>query len=366
MRIIARRHRPLLTVDNRILTYHFGCIYLLNPNSEKSELVCRLPIGTLKRLASYSRLIERLLRLEVKATIALTESQILVSFRGNVFRIDLNTKTIIKEHTYRSGMNNPLSFSRIEGITGFDDCIAYGEYTLNPRRENSSAIYVRSLDSADWKKVYEFPAGTVRHIHGITPDKVRDCVYIFTGDLDSESGIWESRDNFKTVKPIMVGAQKYRTGFWYPVKGGYLYPTDTATEQNHIYFAAQGAGGNWHIRSIMEIDGSCISALDTEDTVYISTTVEADESVTGWKSWFNYKRGKGIKSNYAQLLSVNKQTLSIKKITQFKKDVLPYKLFQYGSILMVDFSAYNGLLIYPIGVQGFDGKLLLLALNEVK
>jgi hypothetical protein len=359
MRIIAQRHRPLLAVGKKILTCHFGGIYLLDADNGKTEFICKLPIGGLKRLGSRSRLLERLFRLEVKATIAITETQLLLSFRGSIYRIDLVAKSIVKEHTYRSGMNNPLLFTRIEGVAGFDDCIAYGEYTLNPHRKNSSAIYVRNLLSAEWKKVFEFPPGTVRHIHGIVPDTVRNCVYILTGDLDIESGIWESRDNFKTVKPVMKGAQKYRTGFWYPVNDGYLYPTDTATEQNYIYFATQDKNGSWQIKSIADIDGSCISALDTDDKIYISTTVEADESVTGWKSWLNYKKGAGIKSDYAQLLEVDKQNLSVKKIAQFKKDVLPYKLFQYGSILMVNLPACNAIVAYPVGVKSFDAKLLL-------
>ncbi|MDD4436544.1 MAG: hypothetical protein PHS04_00710 [Tissierellia bacterium] len=364
MEIIAHRHRPLIAIGKKLLTCHFGGIYLLNVNNKKSEFICKLPIDAFKRLASRSRLLERLLRLEVKATVAITETQLLLSYRGDIYRIDLDEKTIVKEHTYRSGMNNSLSFSKIEGVKGFDDCIAYGEYTLNPRRENSSAIYVRSLLSADWKKVFEFSAGTVRHIHGIAPDKAAGCVYILTGDLDNESGIWVSRDNFKTVKPIMSGAQKYRTGFWYSVKDGYLYPTDTATEQNYIYFATQRLDGSWQIKSVSDIDGSCISALDTDDKVYISTTVEADESITGWKSWINYKKGAGIKSDYAQLLAVDKQNLSVKKIAHFKKDILPYKLFQYGSVLIVNLPDCKSIAVYPVGVKKFDAKLLLIEYGD--
>lgn len=357
--LVVKRHRPLLYMDGQILTSHYGSLFLVDPKTAAAKQVCSIPVSMLKKFAARSRLLERLLRLEVKTAIKLSANEALVSYRGGIYHINIATGDIEREYSYRNGMNNPLCFTRIEGIKGFENCIAFGEYILNPGRNMPSAIFIRSLDDAQWRKVYEFPAGTVRHIHSIVADKEDDCVYIMTGDLDSESGIWVSRDGFRTVTPVLAGSQTYRTGFLFKVSNGYIYPTDTAVEQNYIYYVELGMNKTPQVKPITEIDGSCTSALDTEEYAFIATTVEADESITGWRSWINYKRGLGIKSNYSKLLMVDKRSLEIRQIVSFKKDFLPYKLFQYGTMVLVDLPDINSLAIYPVGVKKHDGELML-------
>jgi hypothetical protein len=361
MRVLSKRHRPLLVIGDKVLTSHFGSVCLLDIEKRKVETICPLPVAGWKRFLSHFREIERLLRLEIKAEIALNSSEVLLSYGGVIYHVDIMNKQIEEEHRYCKEMNNPLYFARIEGVEGFDDGIAYGEYTINARRDNSSSIFMRSLKLPEWKKVFEFPAGTVRHIHGITPDRQNRCVYILTGDLDSESGIWVSRDNFRTVEPLLTGLQKYRTGFWYPVKDGFIYPTDTAVEQNYLFYAfPDKRNGEWKTRIVAELDGSCVSALNTEKTIYVSTTVEPDESITGWRSWINYKKGAGINSSYAKLIAIDKNSLNIREIAQFKKDILPYRLFLYGYVVIRNLPLRNSILLYPVGVKKYDGKLLII------
>lgn len=358
--LIAKRHRPLLTIGKEILTCHFGSLYLLNISTGQASKVCSLPVKSRYRFLARFRPLERLLRLEVKAAIALSDTVVLISYLGSIYRVDISSGEIIKEHDYCSGMNNPLYFTRIEGITGFEDCIAYGEYTINSNRKNASAIYIRSLSTPNWCKVYEFPAGEVRHIHGLKAALGDDCVYIMTGDLDNESGIWVSRDGFHTITPVLTGKQKYRTGFMFTVSNGYVYPTDTATEQNYIYLAEYN-DAQLNLRVLAKLDGSCVNAIDTETDIFITTAVEPDENITGWRSWINYKKGAGIKSDRTQLLKVDKKSMEYKNIFSAKKDILPYRLFQYGSMILVDCPHAGGVMVYPIGVKKFDGKLLLLS-----
>lgn len=358
IRLIAKRHRPLLTLEKMVLTYHVGGLYLLDPETKETSKVCTLPMKRYHRILVHFRLIERLLRLEVKAAIALSDTEVLISYLGGIFHINLESGEITQEHTYRSGMNNPLYFTRVTGLRGFTDCIAYGEYTINPKRTNPSAIYIRSFSTPDWHKVFEFPAGQIRHIHGLKAAHEDGCVYIMTGDLDKESGIWSSSDGFRTVNPVLVGQQKYRTGFMYSVANGYIYPTDTAMEQNYVYYAEKNEAC-FNLKTVTELDGSCVNSAETEDEVYIATAVEPDERVTGWRSWINYKKGAGIKSEYSQLLRVNKKSLNCDCLFRAKKDIWPYRLFQYGSMIVVKGPEANSILVYPVGVKKYDGTLFL-------
>lgn len=365
MQVIAKRHRPLLVLVDKVITCHYGKIYSLDIESGKSEYIAALPIAKWKRVLSRFRVFERLLRIEAKTAAYLDEESIVVSC-GGVWNVNLKNGKTVKEFTYRNGMSSPTRMSRIEGIDGFDDCIAYGEYILNPQRNKPAAVFTRKLDSADWEMAYEFPAGAVRHIHSVVPSAENKCVYILTGDLDNESGIWVAKDNFKTVYPLVHGLQKYRTVALVEGDKGFLYATDTALEQNYIYFMSQSENDEWDSEAVTDIDGSCISASCAGENALFSTTVEADESIRGWRSWINMKKGAGIKSDYAQLISVDKNTLEFKKITQFKKDMLPYKLFQYGHFKIFDAPQKKAVLLYPVAVKKYDGKLLKLGYSELE
>lgn len=366
MNVVAKRHRPLVVMGDKLVTCCRGKIYSLDIDSGKAEFIAHLPIPKWKILFSVFRLFERLLRAEARTAIVLDEENILISMDGYTYCINVNSGEIRKEFSYRNAMSNPRRMCRIDGIEGFDDCIAYGEYVLNSKRTKPSGVFVRSLDSADWKMVYEFPAGQVRHIHSVIPSKENKCVYILTGDLDNESGIWVAKDNFKTVYPMLIGSQMYRSGYVYETEDGLIYPTDTALEQNYIYFLKKDEDGSWTPEIITEIDGSSVSSAQTADKVLISTTVEADESVRGWRSWINMKKGPGIKSDYAQLISVDKRTHEHKKILQYKKDFLPYRLFQYGHFKIMDMPRKEAVLVYPIAVKKQDGKLIKLKYSELE
>ena len=365
MRLVAKRHRPLLVMGDKVITCCRGKICSLDVDSGKSELITHLPVPKWKRALSYFRFFERLLRIEARTAVILDEEHILISMDGYSYCVNVKNGEMVREYSYRNSMSNPRRMCRIEGIDGFDDCIAYGEYLLNSKRTKPSGVFVRKLDKADWKMVFEFPAGKVRHIHSIIPSPKNNCVYILTGDLDNESGIWVAKDSFRTVYPMLIGSQMYRSGSLYETDDGLIYPTDTALEQNYVYFLKKCENNEWKSSIITEMDGSCVSSAQTADKVLISTTVEADESIRGWKSWINMKRGPGIKSDYAQLLSVDKKTLEAKTIIQFKKDFLPYKLFQYGHMKIYDMPSKRTVLVYPIGVKKYDGKLLKLEYNEL-
>ncbi len=366
MRVITKRHRPLAVVGGRLITCHFGKIYSLDTDSGKAECICTLPVSGFKRALSRIRIAERLLRIEAKIAIASGDENIFVSFDGAMYNVNLKTKTAVKELSYRNGMNNPMYLAEIDGIDGFDNGVVFGEYVLNPQRKNPCAIFFRNAVSAEWSKVYEFPAGTVRHIHGVIPSKKLNCVFVVTGDLDNESGIWLAKDNFKSVEPLLHGKQKYRTGYLYEAENGLIYPTDTALEQNYIYLACKNENGEWFNKVITEIDGSCVSASETAEKAIISTAVEPDERVRGWRSWINMKIGPGIKSKYAQLISVDKKTLATKNIIKFKKDILPYRLFQYGHMKIFDVPCKKCVVVYPIGVNKYDGKLIELKYSELE
>ncbi|MCC2820946.1 hypothetical protein LK537_26985 [Lachnoclostridium pacaense] len=362
MRVIARRHRPLVVIDKEVITYSRNKIYKINIIDGTMEFICKLPGSLMMRVLSKYRFWERLFRYEIKSAILLSEDCLLISRIGCIYNIHLNTGKIEFEHHFRPNMNNPYYFTRIENIKNFQDAIVYGEYIGRTNERFNVSIYSRPLEKKEWGEKFTFPPNQIRHVHGIVPDSKNKCVYILTGDYDNESGIWITKDDFKNVDPILIGSQIYRAVFLFPLDDkSFLYATDTAMQQNYIYHCWYNKNKEEYvINKIIDIDGSCLSASSDNEFVYISTTVENDERVTGLKSWVDYHRSPGIKSEFAQLICIEKSSFKTKKIFQLKKDMFPCRLMQYGYFITVPAPTVNGILVYPIGVKKYDGKVLLL------
>ena len=167
MRVIGKRQKPLVVIGDKVLTSHKGSICLVDLKSTDCEKYADLPISGYKKFLSNIRIFERLFRTEARNGVMLSEHEVLFTFDGGIYHLDLLSRKITKEKSFENGMKNPLGLTRIVGIDGFSDCVVYGEYIGNEKRSKSISLYSRSINERNWKKVYEFKPGTIRHIHGI-------------------------------------------------------------------------------------------------------------------------------------------------------------------------------------------------------
>ncbi len=282
----------------------------------------------------------------------LSNSKVLFSYNKSIYKLDLSNYHIYKELSFVSGMNNPLSIVNIDKIIGFRNSIIFGEYYGNPDRKPIS-IYQRDNKTSQWKKVYEFPAGAIKHIHNIIPDTYRNCVYILTGDSDSESGIWVSYNNFNKVEPLLIGSQKYRSCCAFAIPEGLLYATDDPSADNYIYLLDLT---NKQLHMITPIDGSCIYGAKYNNQFFFSTAVEPDSNILGFRYLLTSKLGKGVKDNKTHIYSGNIH-FGFKEILSFDKDIWPAGLCQFGSVKFYIENDHN-IYLYPSAVKKFDGELL--------
>ena len=316
--------KVLCATKEYFISYHHGKILvgeLTNPQKIKQSL--RLAEG----LYHFS-FFERLMRLGPRCAIPYDEDNILISMDGKIYNYCLSSNTISIEHRYRSGMKNPLSFCGHMKEDG-TKVILYGEYFWNTNKE-SVAIYAKK--SGLWEKVYEFPQGTITHVHNVIFDEYRNQYVILTGDEDSESGIWIADLDFSSVNPIFTGMQKYRSCVAFPTKNGLIYATDTPLETNYLYRLNYVDGEKTNIEMIDQIQGPCIFGCRIGDDMYISTTVEPDSTLPTLRYRITRKLGKGVKDRNSYLLRINSQ-FEISICDVYKKDIMPMWLFQFGNIL---------------------------------
>lgn len=345
----------LLSADlQEKLIYRSGTFYRCVAGKEP-QAVCKVPASARERLCIRFRLMERLLRYEPRFGIRMENGSYLVSWNGGLFCLNTESRSFQKIFPYRNGMHNPLSITKATAVPGFRDGFLFGDYWGNSSMEAVSLYY---CDGETVETVYTFPAGTVRHIHGLTADPKRERILIFTGDDDAESGIWEAKDGFRSVKPLLIGSQKYRSCAVYPLEDGLLYATDTPLCDNFIYFYDEKTK---QLSTAYPLNGPCIYSEMTEspdgERFYLfATSVEPDSRRKGLSYTLSYRLGDGVHSRYATLVYGNPEK-GFHEIFRCKKDLFPMVPFQFGNFRLPH--SEDGK-IYAVGqsVAGLDGKTI--------
>ena len=281
-----------------------------------------------KKLMSKSRLLSRGLRLGFRHGIEAATGTFFLRLGSRILRLNLETAELTEE-AIDDQYHAPLAFNEISGIQGFDDQTVFGEYFHNPRNE-PVGIYSWNETSDRWSKVYEFPAGTINHVHSIVPDPIRNGVWILTGDFDQAAAIWFARDNFQSVECIAKGSQDVRACFAMPNKDGLFYCTDSPLEENFLAILKfQNETNQWVVEKKQRLPGPVIFHGQCKSGVLFSTSVEPmPNSKTIFWSVLSRKRGPGVLANYSSVWHLGHDG-ELTEITRNEKDFWPY-LFQFG------------------------------------
>ena len=201
--------------------------------------------------------------------------------------------------------NRPLNMC--EDSKGY---LYFGEYLSNPNRDEVHIF--KSIDSGrTWKKCYTFPKHTIRHVHGVFYDKYEDRVWFATGDLDGECIIGHTNDSFETVNVFKQGGQKYRAVQLLFFKDYIIYGTDTEYEKNYIYRIDRKDAQEHRLQ---ELQGSVLSAVNSDQYAAISTAVEPSE----------------VNHDTYSYIWFSNDGYQWKELYKGKKDSLNQKYFQYG------------------------------------
>lgn len=328
----------MIVVDNKKLLCYSesyclysknGCFHIIR-KADGHQIKVKIPYLNKKHaLLSKSKLFNRALRLDPKASLMISNDKAIVSVDGSLLFIDLNNGNFCREHFFRSGMKNTLNLVAVHGIFGFDDCVLYGEYFGNKSKESVS-IFKRNEKSC-WEVAYSFEPGEILHIHNIVPWKEQKGIIVLTGDSDSESAIWLFRNNFKERTCLLKGKQFYRSCIAFTDGDTLVYATDTPLQNNAIY-KVTNIEKSPTIEKLFDMPGPCIYGRSYKNEYVFATSVEPDSEIKGWKYLLTNKRGQGVKDNKSHLIvgNINK---GFREIVCKKKDIFPMGLFQFGTFV---------------------------------
>ena len=318
------------------------------------EMVGSIPLSKIRQLLSHIRLTNRLLRLEPRLAVALTEKEYIVVFQRKIFLLNISKKCITEAYPVREGFSNPLN---ICSMKKYGQSVAYwGDYEINEGKKSIN-IYKYQV-GAPPKVCYTFKEGLINHVHQIIFDPYRERFIIFTGDFGKEVGIYTADNRFTNVEPLFVGNENFRACQGIVTEDGLLWATDAVMKENHLFYLSFNQPDK--IRDLATLNGSVIYGLPINDGLLFSTTVESYPSNNrGFSKFLDDRIGPGIKSRDVDLMFVSKD-LKVQLLHRFKKDCWPMRLFQYGQIQFPssDWGGYyvNEVVVNPIAVKKYDGK----------
>ena len=195
---------------------------------------------------------------------------------------------------------------------------------------------------------HEFPAGSIRHVHGVFRDPCQEGLYwVATGDYAGECYLFATDASFRSIQRIGDGSQTWRAVTLYFSPSHVSWITDSHLEQN---YACRWHRSDGALEVGTEVDCSAWHGTTTVDGVRVAcTTVE---------------KGPGIRSNCASVL-VSRDGYSWRTACVFKKDLWrPIAIFKSGAISCPTGNNHSqDLHLSGQALQGFDGVTLRLAIT---
>ncbi len=202
--------------------------------------------------------------------------------------------------------------SRPLALCGSDGNVVYGEYRQNADRTPVRVFMAGMSSAGKWSAVWEFKS--VRHIHGVFSDPFTRAYWVTTGDSDSESAIWMTRDGFKTLEQVAGGSQKCRAVQLLFTEDYVYFGTDSPDDRNYIRRLSRSNG---RVEDIAEVSGPIFYGCTVGGHLFFSTVVEPSE--------VNRRRFADV---WGSADGWNWHT-----VASYRKDVWPMRLFQYGQVL---------------------------------
>lgn len=283
------------SIGNRILRK--------KPSNENWELYMKIED---LNILNYFDLYNRLLREGIHNFYKINDDIDAVVLKGQI--LFYKNKKLLNRVIIEKG-SKPMR----KGILFKEDRIIYSEYYNN---ENREPVHVYEYDFFNNKRSIIYTFTNIRHIHFIQQDKTdENIVYIGTGDLDHESGIYKFNIKNKKIGEIGVGSQIWRAASLLQSGDYLIWGMDSPEVEPYI---VRYNLNNKKLEKLKKIEGPAYySTINKKGTMFIGTTVE------------NRRKHKSI-------LYKSENGIKWDEINKYKKDMFHLKYFGFGKIEFIN------------------------------
>jgi hypothetical protein len=303
----CRGRALFVRADGRIYVSRRYAIYRSDDRGGTFTLDCAVPTPAWRGIAAAPRAVARLLRQDVYALVVLGDGARLAIARHGIYRAEPGSTAMTRVYEVWRG-SRPLNLA-----VGGGGRIVFGEYGDNPERREVH-VYA-SDDGRRFEVAHTFEPGDVRHVHNLIWDEDLAKYWIFVGDYGREPGIGLMDADLSHLVWVARGSQQARAVSAIVEPDALVFGTDTETERNGIVRLDKVTGEATRLR---DIPGTSLYATRFGGLRMISTCVEP--------SVVNPDR------NAALFASVDGESWS--EVAAFRKDALPFRYFQFGTIVL--------------------------------
>ncbi len=213
----------------------------------------------------------------------------------------------------------------------------FGEYLTN-RSRTAMRVYCLEPGSSRAEVVHEFPAGSVRHIHGIYHDPYSGALWCLTGDFGAECRMLTTRDSFQSLDMVGAGDESWRCVSLLFTASHVYYATDAELETNRVYRIDRSSGRR---EELGELDGPTYYSRACGGDLFFAVTAELCPSQQG---------------RAASLWRLDPSG-ELQRLAGFEKDRLPVGLFLPGTLhFPTGPGRADEFYFHGVGLRGADGR----------
>lgn len=301
-----------------------------------------LPMGTLKKVQSLTRLSRRLTRTDKSsATFNYARDGVIILYLGQVYFFCIRKEQLTHTGTLKQCRNIlHCGFA----VTG--QGIYFGEYGANPERQEVP-LWLSETDGRSWKVVYNFPCGSIKHVHGVYSDPYSDSLWVPTGDESGECGLFEfPSGDVSRVKRHGNGQQQWR-------------PVSMFFERDRIVWGMDSQLQISYLQSFNRVTSELSQGRSFPGPVWYSKQLKDGMSILQ----STVEIGPGSRSRYAHLF-VSNDLEEWREIARYRKDLYPLSFFKFGVIAFADGDqSSDDFVVFGEALSGLDGKILRVSLR---
>jgi hypothetical protein len=259
-----------------------------------------------KRMATGARPVQRLLRFMFYNVLKLPDHSLFLAFGKDIAAYTGGAVRPIE------GLLRPCRILRSACALDGSGGVLFGEYISNAEREPIHIYRYRPGDRR-LEVAYRFPAGSIRHVHGIYHDPHGNAHWCVTGDRKSECRMMTTSDTFESLQTVGEGDESWRCVSLQFTRGAIYYGTDAEFEQNHLYRIDRETGAR---EVLTAIEGPVYYSYAVGDDLFFAVSAELCPSQEG---------------RSASLWHVTPDG-GCSRVFALEKDVLPLRFFMPGTL----------------------------------
>ena len=347
----VRGDYPIALTDSQVVVSYNNKIIQYNRLGKKITSIT-LPISNfIGVLLSRSDLFRRFFRFGVIGSCCYGDEFICWT-RKKYFIINMSNFEIIGQGAFPDNVY-PLYMTYIsseEYIPGF----YFGGYLSNPQKK---PVSVYRVDNFGCRSIFTFDKGEINHIHNILYSEVMNKVFLLCGDFGDGARIVEVSDSWKQHRALLKGQQHARTCIGLFKDNCIVYPTDTSSEENGLVKLDLETGS---VDIIASLPASSIYGDSNEKQLYFSTNLEASlESKSRFSKWVSTELPKCFKTKFVHLYMYRGEKLL--ELVREKSDGLPLRLFQYPTFFLKSSCGDD----MAIGYRALKGKKRVVSIYSI-